>query len=195
MDPGCRDGSFRLPAKRVRLYVYWCCRFGEDRGNARAWALCRSRCLRRAKQVPAGLRSRYSGFPPETEDALLRITSLQERDIRNGLQEGGTIRGVFLVARPQVEGYEFMPYIRPSWNKRYLPLRLYEDRGDKSYRNAGRFLQLLRQDFGFKGSVLIHEARAPELARFKGLRPCDAPPGGASASDSPVPESPEEAEE
>ncbi len=102
---------------------------------------------------------------------------LQERDVLNGLKDGGAIRGVFLVARPQAEGYEFMPYLLPSWTRIYLPLALYEGRADKTYRNAGRFIQLVRRDFRYIGPVLIHEANSPDLARFKGLRAVDAPPG------------------
>jgi hypothetical protein len=123
------------------------------------------------------------------------ISSLQEREIREGIQAGGTLRGVFFVARRESYGFEFMVYIRPSWNRRYLPLRTFGDRSDKTYRSFARLLELVRDDFGFSGPILLHDAKAPELSRFKGLRPCDSPADGASPNDEFVDESVEEAEE
>lgn len=142
-----------------------------------------------------GSRSRYTDIQSVYGDLVPTITSLQEREIRAGLQAGGSIRGVFFVARRDKYGFEFLAYIKPSWHRIYLPLRTFGDKADRMYRDAGRLLLLVSEDFGFVGSIYIYKARAPELARFKGLRPCDAPPGGASTSDSPVPETAEEAEE
>jgi len=122
-------------------------------------------------------------------------TILREREIRAALRMGGTIRGAFLVARKDSPGYEFLPYIHPSWSKLYLPLRTYDNKADKTYRDVGRFIQVLREIFCFAGPVCIHDAKAPELSRFKGLRPEDSPPGGRSLHSTAPSDSSEEAEE
>lgn len=103
-------------------------------------------------------------------------TSLQEGEIRAALRDGGSIRGVFLVARRESYGFEFQAYLRPSWSRLYLPLRTFGGKADRTYRDVGRLVQLICEDFGFVGPICIHAAKAPELARFRGLLPHDAPP-------------------
>jgi len=99
---------------------------------------------------------------------------LQEADIRTGLAEGGRIRGAFLVARLEPHGLEFMVYLRPSWDKNFLPLRTWRSKADRTYRDVGRLLQLLGDDYGYWGPICIYPAGSPELARFKELLPDDA---------------------
>jgi hypothetical protein len=102
-------------------------------------------------------------------------TALQERDIRAALRDGGNIRGAFLVARRESYGFEFLAYLRPSWNKHYLPLRTFGEKSDRTYRDVGRLLQLICEDFGYVGPISIYKARSPELGRFKGVLSQDAP--------------------
>ena len=100
---------------------------------------------------------------------------LQEADIRTGLAEKGHIRGAFLVARLESHGLEFMVYLRPSWDRNFLPLRTWRSKADRTYRDVGRLLQLIGDDYGYWGPICIYPAGSPELARFKGLLPDDAP--------------------
>ncbi len=113
------------------------------------------------------------------------LISVQEKDIRTALATGGSVRGCFFVAR-RIEGhYEFLAYIRPSWYKAYLPMRTWLGKADRTYKDVGRLLQLVRDDFGFVGVVSIYVAGSPELARFKGVLPEDAPPPGMVVPPSP----------
>lgn len=109
------------------------------------------------------------------------LISLQEKDIRTALAAGGSIRGCFLVARSSKPDYEFVSYLRPSWYKSYLPLRTWLGRSDRVYKDVGRLLQLVREDYGFTGPICIYAAGSAELARFKGVLPQDAPPPGTVA--------------
>ena len=100
---------------------------------------------------------------------------LQEADIRTRLADGGRIRGAFLVARLEPHGLEFMVYLRPTWDKNFLPLRTWRSKADRTYRDVGRLLQLIGDDFGYWGPTCIYPAGSPELERFKMLLPDDAP--------------------
>ncbi len=120
---------------------------------------------------------------------------LQEADIRAGLADKGHIRGAFLVARLEPHGLEFMVYLRPSWDRNFLPLRTWRSKADRTYRDVGRLLQLIGDDYGFWGPICIYPAGSPELARFKGLLPDDAP-GSTKAPGKPKdPDKPDDAEE
>ena len=100
---------------------------------------------------------------------------LQEADIRAALADGGRIRGAFLVARLEPHGLEFMVYLRPSWDKNFLPLRTWRSKADRTYRDVGRLFQLIGDDFGYWGPICVYPAGSPELLRFKELLPIDAP--------------------
>lgn len=116
------------------------------------------------------------------EDAVPTSTHLKEKDIRAGLERGGIIRGCFLIARLMSYGYEFMPYIRPSWKKGHLPLYTYLGKEVRTYRDVGRFIKLVRDDYGFLGAIQIYFPRTADLARFRHLLPEDAPPEGTIPS-------------
>lgn len=107
---------------------------------------------------------------------------IKEKDIRDGFTKGGTIRGCFLIARFMPHGYEFLPYIRPSWHKAHLPLYTWLGKEIRTYRDIGRFINFIRDEFGFSGSIQIYFPKTAELARFKFLLPEDAPPEGTIPS-------------
>lgn len=114
-------------------------------------------------------------------------TGLQEGEIKAALRSGGSIRGAFFVARRESYGFEFQVYLRPSWGRPYMPLRTFGGKADRTYRDVGRLLQLVCEDFKFIGSITIYKAKSPELARFRGLQPCDMPDHleGAAAEQEP----------
>lgn len=107
---------------------------------------------------------------------------LREKHIRDGLKNRGNIRGCFVVARLMSYGYEFLPYIRPSWQKAHLPFYTWRGNDLRTYRDLGRFINLVRDDFGFMGPIQIYFPKTPELARFKFLLPEDAPAEGTIPS-------------
>ena len=98
-------------------------------------------------------------------------TGLQEGEIRQALQEGGRIRNVLVVTTGIGHAVEHLAYLRASWRRDFLPLRTWNDRTDRTYRDLDRLLTLIRVDFGFAGCVPVYLAGDPELARYKALAP------------------------
>lgn len=96
-------------------------------------------------------------------------TGLQEGEIRQALQEGGRIRNVLVVTKGIGRAVEHLAYLRASWRRDFLPLRTWNDRGDRTYRDLDRLLTLIRVDFGFAGCIPVYIAGDPELARYKAL--------------------------
>lgn len=109
---------------------------------------------------------------------------LQEGDIQAGLKDGGQISGSFIVERKSADGPAYVVYFRTSWKRGFHALRTYRDRSDRVYRDLGRLLRLIRDEFKFQGPVTIFVAGDPELRRFRALLPQDSenPTGAAEAS-------------
>jgi hypothetical protein len=100
---------------------------------------------------------------------------LQEGDIRQSLQEGGYIRNAFVIEREAEGACEYVLYLRPSWRRGFLPLRTWQDKSDRKWRDLDRALHLLRRDFGYRGVIPIYLAGDPELARYRALGNRDSP--------------------
>lgn len=96
-------------------------------------------------------------------------SGLQEGEIRQALQEGGHIRNVLIVSKCIGGVVEHLAYLRASWRRDFLPLRTWNDRGDRTYRDLDRLLTLIRADFGFCGCIPVYIAGDPDLARYKAL--------------------------
>ncbi|PWC40947.1 hypothetical protein [Azospirillum sp. TSO35-2] len=96
-------------------------------------------------------------------------SGLQEGEIRQALLEGGHIRNVLIVSKGVGRAVEHLAYLRPSWRRDFLPLRTWNDRTDRTYRDLDRLLTLIRADFGFRGCVPVYIAGDPDLARYKAL--------------------------
>jgi hypothetical protein len=98
---------------------------------------------------------------------------LQEGDIQAGLKSGGHVHGSFIVERRATDGPVYVVYLRTSWKRGFHALRTYRDRSDRVYRDLGRLLRLIRDEFQFQGPVTIFVAGDPELQRFRALLPQD----------------------
>ncbi|HYD70753.1 hypothetical protein [Azospirillum sp.] len=96
-------------------------------------------------------------------------SGLQEGEIRQALAEGGRIRNVLVVSKCVGGFVEHLAYLRPSWRRDFLPLRTWNDRADRTYRDLDRLLTLLRVDFRYRGCIPVYIAGDPELARYKVL--------------------------
>ena len=117
---------------------------------------------------------------------------LQEGDIRTGLATGGYIRNAFVVEREIESGCEYVIYLRPSWRRVFLPLRTWQDKGDRKWRDLDRAMHLLRKEFGYRGAIPIYLQGDPELAKYRALGTqdgavlpidsADAPPGKVPSS-------------
>ena len=94
---------------------------------------------------------------------------LQEGEIKQAIQRGGQLRDVLVVSRRDGKQKEYLAYFRPSWRRELLPLRTWQDKGDRLYRDLNRLLVLIREDFAFQGMVPLYVAGDPELLRYKAL--------------------------
>ena len=94
---------------------------------------------------------------------------LQEGEIKQAVRGGGYLRDVLIVCKGDGSDHEYLAYFRPSWRRELMPLRTWQDRSDRMYRNINRLLVLIRDDFAFDGVVPVYMAGDPELARYKAL--------------------------
>lgn len=105
-------------------------------------------------------------------------TGLQEGEIKQAIQEGGHVRNVFVVSKCVGKHTEHLAYIRPSWRRDFLPLKTWQDKGDRTYRDLDRLLILIRVDFKYRGVVPVYIVGDPELARYKSAAQEGKPPDG-----------------
>jgi hypothetical protein len=108
-------------------------------------------------------------------------TGLQEGEIRKGIEQGGHVRTVVIVSKCVGKHTEHLAYFLTSWKRVLLPLRVWNDMDDRTYRDLDRLLTLIRVDFGFRGGIPLYITGDPELAKYKAL----AREGGAATG--PVP--------
>jgi hypothetical protein len=94
---------------------------------------------------------------------------LQEGEIKQELQNGGRLRNVLIITK-LIEGTaEHLAYIRPSWRREFLPLRTWNDKEDRTYRDLDRLLVLLREDFRYLGFIGLYVDGDPDLSRYRAL--------------------------
>lgn len=95
--------------------------------------------------------------------------SIQEGDVRKGLQGGGCLRSVVIVTSRTDEGPRYQAYLRASWRERYAPLATYKGRSARKYRDIGRLFQLIRDGFRFEGAIAVYVEGDAALRRKAGL--------------------------
>lgn len=93
---------------------------------------------------------------------------LQEAEIREGLREGGHLKGFVIVERTDTEIPEYVAYIRTSWTRGYRILRTWRDKEDRAYRMLDRLYQHARE-FGYMSPITVYRMGCPDLLRFRGL--------------------------
>ena len=110
---------------------------------------------------------------------------VQEGDIRQHLAQGGYLRSVLVVSKNVAGGVEHLAYIWASWRRGFRPLRTWNDKAERTYRDFDRLLTLVRGDFGYRGPIALYLEGDRELARYRALAEApEAPeptPGLASA--------------
>ena len=100
----------------------------------------------------------------------------QEADIKAGIRAGGSIVGVFIVARKDGRGKGFVAYIRAGWARGFLPLRTFRDRSDRVFRSLDKLVSLIRDEFRYAGEISLYAAGDEGLRRFRALLPADQSP-------------------
>ncbi|MBI0539096.1 hypothetical protein D9599_26480 [Roseomonas sp. KE2513] len=112
---------------------------------------------------------------------------LQEADIRTGLETGGRIENVVIVARrDEADGVEHVPYLLPSWRRGYVAIGLFRGAGVRAYRDLTRLVRFVRDDLGFHGPIGLHEENCPKLAKLRSFLD-GAVPGGAAQPNKSLP--------
>lgn len=104
---------------------------------------------------------------------MVSKSSFQEADIRDGVAAGGRLSGVFIICRPEERGGGWVLYLRTSWTRGYRPLRTFRDRSDRVFKDLGRLVTLVRQDFCYSGEVSLFAAGDEALRRYRSLLPVD----------------------
>ena len=103
---------------------------------------------------------------------------LQEAEIRAGLEAGGRIENVVIVARrDEAAGVEHVPYLLPSWRRGYVAIGLFRGSGVRAYRDLDRLVRLLRDDLRFQGPISLHEENCTKLGKLRSFLD-GAVPGG-----------------
>jgi hypothetical protein len=112
---------------------------------------------------------------------------LQEADIRAGLEAGGRIESVVIVARrDEADGVEHVPYLLPSWRRGYVAIGLFRGAGVRAYRDLTRLVRFVRDDLGFHGPISLHEEDCSKLAKLRSFLD-GAAPGRPVHPDQPQP--------
>jgi hypothetical protein len=118
----------------------------------------------------------------------LENRSWQEADIKAGIRAGGSVVGVFIIARTDERGPGFIAYIRAGWARGFKPLRTFRDRSDRVYRSLDKLVSLLRDEFHYSGEISLFVAGDQGLRRFRALLPADLAALGLETSQHDLPE-------
>jgi hypothetical protein len=118
----------------------------------------------------------------------LQHRSWQEADIKAGIRAGGSVEGVFIIARNDERGLGYIAYIRAGWARGFRALRTFRDRSDRVFRSLDKLVSLLREEFQYHGEISLFVAGDESLRRFRALLPTDLAALGIEASKPDVPE-------
>lgn len=96
---------------------------------------------------------------------------LQEADIHEGVRGGGTVTHALVVVRPAPvpEQVSYVAYLRVSWLRGYHGLQLARYRGERVYRNLGRLVFMLQEEFKVVPPIQLYRAGSAALQRFRSL--------------------------
>lgn len=95
------------------------------------------------------------------------MLDLREGEICEGVAHGGDIRNVLVVPQNINGTVEQLLCIRPGWRRAYLPLRLWGDKVDRTYRGMDLLLSLIRDQFCCRGVISVYLEDDPRSGRYK----------------------------
>jgi len=107
---------------------------------------------------------------------------LQEAELRAGIQDGGHVRGLVVVARGDGDAAEYAIYIRTSWTRGYRILRTWRDKDDRTFRSLDKLFKL-PPTFGYHAPITVYQQGCVELQKFRGVLARDGGAKGASTAD------------
>jgi hypothetical protein len=80
---------------------------------------------------------------------------------------------VFIIARTDERGAGYVAYMRAGWARGFKPLRTFRDKSDRVFRSLDKLVDLLRNEFQYRGEISLFVAGDEDLRRFRGLLPAD----------------------
>lgn len=97
------------------------------------------------------------------------LVGLQESDIRLGLQQGGYIRNVLVVTRPNKikQAVEYVAWVHPSWMRGFYPLCTHRGRSMRAYKDSNLLFTHVREDWGYLGGITVRLGSDPKVAAFQ----------------------------
>jgi len=97
------------------------------------------------------------------------LIGLQETDIRLGLKRKGHIRNVLVVSRPSKikQGLEYVVWVHPSWMRGFYPFCTHRGRSMRSYKDPSLFFIHCRDDWGYRGGIIVRTHDDPKVLEFQ----------------------------
>lgn len=97
------------------------------------------------------------------------LIELQEADIRLGLKRDGFIRSIIVVTRPTraKKSVEHVLWIHPSWLRGFHPFCSHRGRSMRSYKDLDLLYAHCRDDWGYRGAVIIRLHDDPKIERLR----------------------------
>lgn len=107
--------------------------------------------------------------PPGLQEA--NLVGLQEADIRLGLSRKGYIRNILVVSRPNriKHALEYVVWVHPSWLRGFYPFCTHRGRSMRSYKDPGLFFTHCRDDWGYRGSIVVRTHDDPKVLEFQSI--------------------------
>lgn len=105
--------------------------------------------------------------PPGLQEADL--IGLQESDIRLGLARKGYIRNVIVVSRLSKlkRADEYVVWVHPSWLRGFYLFCTHRGRSMRSYKDPGLFFAHCRDDWGYRGSIVVRTHDDPKAMELQ----------------------------
>jgi len=95
---------------------------------------------------------------------------VQEADIRAGLDAGGEIESIVVLATKGPDGdTDYVPYLLPSWRRGFVVLGLFRGPGLRGYRDLDRLVRFLRGEFRYAGIIQLALEDDPKLSKHRSL--------------------------
>lgn len=97
------------------------------------------------------------------------LVGLQESDIRLGLARKGYIRSIVVVSRfsRDKRTVEYIAWIHPSWLRGFYLFCTHRGRSMRSYKDPGLFFTHCRDDWGYRGSIVVRTHDDPKVLELQ----------------------------
>ena len=105
----------------------------------------------------------------ETGTQEANLYGLQESDIKQGLQDGGFVRSIVVITRPNrfKKAVEHVVWLHPSWLKGFYPFCTHRGRSMRSYKDLDLLVSHCRDSWNYCGAITIRLHDDPKVVVFK----------------------------